>query len=71
MAGSKGGPGYFTTINKVYKIDGFTGFYRGWVPPMIGSILFRSSQFTAYEMWWTMAEEYESMKSIIPLSGGI
>ena len=71
MAGSQGGPGYFTTISSVWKSEGFGGFYRGWIPPFMGSIIYRSTQFTVYEMFFTKAEEYESMKATIPGTGGI
>jgi hypothetical protein len=34
---------YVPTIKKVYNAEGFLGFYRGWVPPFLGSIIFRSA----------------------------
>lgn len=71
MAGQSGGPGYFATISSVYSAEGFGGFYRGWLPPFIGSIVYRSTQFTVYEMFWTKAEEIESMKECIPGSSGM
>ena len=34
--------GYIDTVLKVLKHEGPVGFYRGWVPPLIGSIIYRS-----------------------------
>lgn len=38
----KDGAGMATTISNVYKKEGLIGFYRGWVPPFMGSIVYRS-----------------------------
>ena len=73
MADGKGvkGPGYVETITKVYTSEGLVGFYRGWMPPFMGSVIFRSCQFTVYEMFYTRTEEVEAMKKPIPGSGGM
>jgi len=44
MTAKKGvmGPGYVETITKVYTSEGLVGFYRGWAPPFMGSVIFRS-----------------------------
>jgi solute carrier family 25 carnitine/acylcarnitine transporter 20/29 len=34
--------GYVQTVKKVYGKEGFIGFYRGWMPPFLGSIVYRS-----------------------------
>ena len=64
-------PGYFETIGKVMKTEGPKGFYRGWAPPFTGSILFRSLQFSVYEMVHTKCEQYESLTRSIPGTYGI
>ena len=46
-------PRYIDTIRKVYQSEGFKGFYKGWIPPFFGSILFRSLQFSIYEGFYT------------------
>ena len=55
-------PGYIETITKVYSSEGLVGFYRGWMPPFAGSVIFRSAQFTVYEMFYTKMENNEGMK---------
>ena len=34
--------GVIDTIKNVYKIEGAVGFYRGWLPPFLGSVVYRS-----------------------------
>ena len=42
--GSKGdGHGYIDSIKKVWLSEGPGGFYKGWMPPFIGSVIFRSA----------------------------
>jgi len=65
------GPRYLATIAKVYRTEGLTGFYRGWMPPFLGSVLYRSTQFTVYEAFYTKAEQGNFLKSTIPWSGGL
>ena len=42
MSDTGGNSGYLSTVKKVFAADGFTGFYRGWMPPFLGSVIFRS-----------------------------
>jgi hypothetical protein len=44
---------YIPTVKNVLKTEGAVGFYRGWVPPFWGSILYRSAQFSAFEFAFT------------------
>lgn len=39
----------FNTALKIVKTDGIKGFYRGCVPPLWGSGIYRSIQFSAFE----------------------
>ena len=45
-------------------------FYRGWVPPFFGSVIFRSLQFTAYEVAYANLDT-DTFRNKIPFSGGI
>jgi len=65
------GPGYIETITKIYTSEGLVGFYRGWIPPFFGSVIFRSCQFTVFEMCYTKWEDNEDMKKPIPGTGGL
>jgi len=42
MATSNQNPKYIETVTKILKNDGFLSLYKGWQPPMAGSVLFRS-----------------------------
>jgi solute carrier family 25 carnitine/acylcarnitine transporter 20/29 len=47
------------------------GYYRGWVPPFLGSLIFRSLQFSVFELFFTKWEHNEKMKTIVPYTGGM
>ena len=51
--------GYYETIKTLYRKDGPIGFYRGSVPPFIGSILYRSIQFSVFEALYVGLGEYD------------
>ena len=55
----------------VYERGGLIGFYRGVVPPFIGSTIFRSLQFSAYEAVYTKCETHPNTKKTIPFTGGV
>lgn len=45
FAGGKGGGGgMVSTLRHVLKTQGVGGLYKGWVPPMWGSGIYRSTQ---------------------------
>lgn len=64
-------PGYLDTVSGIYKNEGMRGFVKGWRPPFFGSIIYRSIQFTVYEMVFTASEKNKSLKQVIPYSGGL
>lgn len=45
--------GMIHTFKKVIKTEGVIGLYRGILPPLLGSSLFRSIQFGAYNFSYT------------------
>ena len=52
------GPSYLDCIHKTfYEEGGFRAFYKGSIPPMWGSMLFRSLQFSVFEMIYTACEK--------------
>lgn len=36
------------TFTRVVRYEGFMGLYKGLLPPLIGSSIFRAVQFAAY-----------------------
>ena len=75
--GQQSGPRYLDTIKNVYAAEGPTGFYRGWAPPFIGSVVYRSCQFTVYEAFYTKSTTYKEgplrafLLGEIPWTGGL
>ena len=62
--------GMFRTFAATVRTQGVRGLYRGALPPLLGSGLFRSTQFAVFEGTYTFFDNpfgrYE-----IPFSGGI
>ena len=62
--------GMFRTFATTLQTQGVRGLYRGALPPLLGSGIFRSTQFAVFEAAYTFFNNpigrYE-----IPLSGGI
>jgi solute carrier family 25 carnitine/acylcarnitine transporter 20/29 len=63
--------GYIQSVKMVYERGGLIGFYRGVIPPFIGSTIFRSIQFSAFEAVYTKCESHPNLKESIPFTGGI
>ena len=63
--------GYLETLKNVYVNEGVFAMYRGAWSAGIGSVVFRSTGFTVYELFYTRWENNDFMKSKIPLTGGL
>lgn len=64
------------TVYHIYKTDGIIGgFYRGFIPPLIGSMAFRGLQFSVYAGSYSAFEEYcvpaLGYSEAIPYTGGL
>ena len=53
QAGFTGGA--TATAKRIFATDGFAGFYRGCLPPMWGSAVYRSAQFAVYDLLYNEA----------------
>ena len=53
------------------KEGGFRSFYRGFLPPLLGSAAFRGVQFSAYSGGFSWAERQPLLSSAIPMTGGL
>lgn len=60
----------FRTATQIAKVDGIKGFYRGCIPPLWGSGMYRSIQFSAFEAVYTYLDNSFG-KTTIPLTFGI
>lgn len=63
------------TVYSIYKTDGIRGgFYRGFIPPLIGSMAFRGLQFSVYAGSYSAYEQYCTPllgTDPIPYTGGL
>jgi solute carrier family 25 carnitine/acylcarnitine transporter 20/29 len=63
--------GMVNTFSTVVKNEGFFALYRGLLPPLIGSSIFRSIQFGVYNATYANLKAYPKMQYTIPFTGGI
>jgi solute carrier family 25 carnitine/acylcarnitine transporter 20/29 len=63
--------GYITTIRNIQANEGLTVLYRGALAAGIGSIVYRATGFSVYELFYTKWENNEKLRQPIPFSGGI
>ncbi len=55
---------------RVWRSEGLVGLYRGWLPPLWGSSVYRSMQFAVFEALYTKWSSPD-WKREIPYTGGI
>lgn len=59
------------TIASTYRADGITGFYRGFVPPLLGSMIYRGAAFSAYSGAYSACSNVPLLENEIPWTGGL
>ena len=62
---------YTETIRAVLKAEGPLAFYRGAMAAGTGSIVFRSTGFSTFELFYTKWATHDHFTKKIPFSGGI
>jgi solute carrier family 25 (mitochondrial carnitine/acylcarnitine transporter), member 20/29 len=63
--------GMTATFKNVVKNEGFLALYKGLMPPLIGSSIFRSVQFGVYSWCQTLQKDIDFMRKEIPLTLGL
>jgi solute carrier family 25 carnitine/acylcarnitine transporter 20/29 len=64
--------GLFATVKHMYQFDGgIKGFYRGFLPPLVGSVAFRGILFSAYGGTYSACSQYPLVHDEIPYTGGL
>mmetsp|Transcript_95425 Transcript_95425/g.269648 ORF Transcript_95425/g.269648 Transcript_95425/m.269648 type:complete len:285 (+) Transcript_95425:43-897(+) len=63
--------GMMGVIRRVWRSEGPVGFFRGVIPPLFGSSVYRSAQFAVFEAVYTKTAELGWDKATIPFSGGL
>lgn len=59
------------TISQIYRGEGVRGFYKGFVPPLAASVVFRSLQFSTYSGTYAACSHYRLLNDPIPFTGGL
>eukprot|EP01100_Stratorugosa_tubuloviscum_P014081 TRINITY_DN732_c2_g1_i1.p1 TRINITY_DN732_c2_g1~~TRINITY_DN732_c2_g1_i1.p1 ORF type:complete len:306 (-),score=129.10 TRINITY_DN732_c2_g1_i1:47-964(-) len=54
---------------QMIKHEGFLSFYKGLMPPLIGSAIFRSLQFGVYNFTFSLLRNNNVAEGVIPYSG--
>lgn len=64
--------GMFQSFIRTVKTQGIRGLYKGCLPPLMGSGIFRSAQFAVFEATYTYLDKYDTFgKREIPFTGGL
>jgi solute carrier family 25 carnitine/acylcarnitine transporter 20/29 len=63
--------GFLETVRRVHQTEGIRGFYRGFIPPLFGSMLYRGVLFSAYSGTYSMCEGVPILHEPIPHTGGL
>lgn len=62
----------YSSFIKTLKAQGIRGLYKGCLPPLMGSGIFRSAQFAVFEGVYTYLDKYETFgKREIPFTCGL
>ena len=63
--------GYVETLKKVYSSEGALTLYKGAWAAGIGSVVFRATGFSVFELFFTRWEHTDFMRKAIPFTGGL
>ena len=63
--------GFIKSVRQIYQHNGLIGFYRGFVPPLLGSVMYRGLQFSAYSGCYSYCGQYDFLSTEIPYTGGL
>ncbi|CAK8992432.1 unnamed protein product [Durusdinium trenchii] len=63
--------GMLGVCRKVWQTEGVRGFFRGVLPPLMGSSAYRSAQFAVFEAVYTRQKELGWDEVTIPGTGGL
>lgn len=59
------------TALKIHKSEGIFGFFRGVLPPIMGSSIFRAAQFSVFEACYTLLDQHFIFSNDIPFTMGL
>ncbi|CAB9499873.1 25 member 48 [Seminavis robusta] len=59
------------TVKSTFQQQGIRGFYRGFIPPLVGSMVYRGAGFSAYSGAYSACSKVEFLTKDIPFTGGL
>ncbi|KAL7566391.1 hypothetical protein ACA910_011130 [Epithemia clementina (nom. ined.)] len=59
------------TVQLIYQREGLRGFYRGFVPPLVGSMAFRAVLFSTYSGTYAACAQIPILEQPLPCTGGL
>ena len=59
------------TVSGIWRAEGITGFYRGFLPMLAGSMVYRGALFSAYSAAYAGCEHVSVLNEPIPFTGGL
>jgi solute carrier family 25 (mitochondrial carnitine/acylcarnitine transporter), member 20/29 len=60
-----------TAVKTIYTREGLAGFYKGFLPPLLGSMAFRGLLFSAYAGAYAACEHVPILHEPMPYTGGL
>lgn len=63
--------GLVPTVKEIWNKEKIFGFYRGAAYPLVGSIIFRSLQFSVFESVFTYFKDNKTLTKEIPYTLGL
>jgi len=62
---------FVTTVKGMYQSQGLRGFYNGFLPPLLGSMMYRGAAFSTYSGAYSMCAQVPLLSQEIPYTGGL
>ena len=62
---------FFQTVSRAYQSEGIRCFYKGFIPPLVGSMVYRGAGFSAYSGAYSACSEIPALQADIPYTGGL
>lgn len=62
---------FFQTVSGTFRSEGIRGFYRGFIPPLLGSMAYRGAGFSAYSAAFSACSDVSFLSEPIPFTGGL
>jgi solute carrier family 25 carnitine/acylcarnitine transporter 20/29 len=58
-------------VTKTFQTEGLRGFYKGFIPPLVGSMAYRGALFSTYSGAYAACEHIPVLHEPIPFTGGL